>query len=114
MAWFCLVIAGLLEVVWASALDRAHQPLWLAVTVVGLGASVGLLAVATRAIPLGLAYAAWVGIGVVGTAAVSVLLKGERIAPAQLAFLAVIAVGIAGMKITAQPAPEGAAAVAER
>lgn len=101
MPWVLLLIAGLLEVVWASSLKRAHEPLWFVVTLVGLLASVGLLAVAVRDIPIGVGYAVWVGIGVVGTAAVSVLVHGERLGVAQWLFLGMVLVGIVGMKLTA-------------
>ena len=103
MPWAVLVIAGLLEVVWATSLKRAHEPLWFVVTAVGLIASVGLLAVAVREIPIGVGYAVWTGIGVVGTAAVSVLVQGERLSPAQWVFLVLVLVGIVGMKLTAVP-----------
>lgn len=98
MAWFVLVVAGLLEVVWASALKRATEPLWLGVFVAGLAGSMALLAFAMRDLPLGIAYAVWVGIGIVGTAVVSVTWYGERFTPAQWFFLALVLVGILGMR----------------
>lgn len=100
MSWLLLFIAGLLEVVWASALKRADEPPFLALTIVASVASVGLLGLAVREIPIGLGYAVWVGIGVLGTAIVSVTLYGERLTPAQWVFLGLIVVGILGMKLS--------------
>lgn len=106
MAWFVLVVAGLLEVVWASALKRASEPLWLAVFLGALAASMTLLAVAVRSLPLGIAYAVWVGIGIVGTAVVSVAVYGERLTPAQWFFLALVLTGLLGMRITSPSQPD--------
>ncbi|MFN7148868.1 MAG: DMT family transporter, partial [Microthrixaceae bacterium] len=76
MAWFVLLLAGALEVVWASLLPHAQpvaQPLTTIGFVAALAASMGLLAIATRTIPVGTAYAVWVGIGAVGTVLVVAL-----------------------------------------
>lgn len=100
MSWIILVFAGLLEVVWATALDRVDHPFWLGVTVVGLAGSVGLLSVATRELPLGLAYAVWVGIGMLGTTAFSTFVRGERLSMPQLLCLGMVMAGIVGMKLT--------------
>lgn len=100
MAWFVLVVAGLLEVVWASALKRAHEPLWLAIFLVSLTGSMLGLAYAVRGLPLGVAYAVWVGIGILGTAIVSVTWYGERLTGMQLLFLACIVAGIVGLRLT--------------
>lgn len=100
MSWFILVVAGLFEVVWASSLKRAHEPLFLGITVVTMGVSVGLLAVAVREIPLGVAYAVWTGIGVVGTVAVSVGIYGQVMNAGQWLFLGLLAAGIVGLKAT--------------
>ncbi len=99
LSWVILVVAGLMEVSWAAGLKRVDEPAWLVFTVLALGASVSLLAVAARELPLGVAYAAWVGIGIVGTVTVSVVLYGERLAPSQWGFLGLIVIGILGMKL---------------
>lgn len=99
MSWIILVVAGLLEVVWATAMSRADQPLWLTVTIAGLAGSVGLLALATRELPLGLAYAVWVGIGMLGTTAFSMFVRGERLSMPQLLCLGMVMAGIVGMKL---------------
>jgi quaternary ammonium compound-resistance protein SugE len=104
MPWLLLVLAGLLEVVWASSLKRAGEPLWLGVTVVALTASMVLLGLAVRSIPISVGYAIWVGIGAVGTAIVGVLVYGEKLSAAQMVFLGLITIGIVGMRLTHAPA----------
>ncbi|MCA9287191.1 MAG: multidrug efflux SMR transporter [Phycisphaerales bacterium] len=102
MAWTMLVVAGLLEVVWAVSLKRTEgfTRLWPSVlTVAAMIASFLLLARAMTHLPTGVAYAVWVGIGVVGAALVSATLMGERLSGVQVAFLALIAVGIVGLRL---------------
>lgn len=108
-AWILLIIAGLLEVVWAVSLKRTHgfTVLWPSVvTIVAMLGSFFLLARAMVTLPTGVAYAAWVGIGAVGAALVSATFFGEKLSPAQIAFLAMVAIGIIGLKaVTPTPAP---------
>lgn len=103
MAWIYLLIAGLLEVVWASALKQTEgftRPLPSVVAISTALASFVLLAVALKTLPVGTGYAVWVGIGAVGTVAVGILAFGDAATPARLFFLALILVGIAGLKLT--------------
>ena len=100
MSWVMLLFAGLMEVVWASALKRADEPPFLALTIVASIVSVGLLGLAVRELPIGLAYAVWVGIGVLGTVIISATFYGERFTPAQWVFFMLILVGILGMKLS--------------
>ena len=100
-SWILLVIAGLLEIVWAVTMKLSAgltRPGWTVATVVGLLASVGLLAIATRTLPIGTAYAAWVGIGAAGTAIVGMLFLGEPATPARLLFLGLMVVSLIGLK----------------
>jgi quaternary ammonium compound-resistance protein SugE len=103
LPWLILVVAGLLEIVWAVGLPSTAgftRP-WPSLLVFGANlASVALLAVATRSIPLGTAYAVWVGIGVIGTAAIAALWFGEALTPARAGFLLLIVVGIVGLEVT--------------
>lgn len=103
MAWIYLLVAGLLEVVWASALKQTEgftRP-WPSVVAISTAlASFVLLAVALKTLPVGTGYAVWVGIGAVGTVAVGILAFGDAATPARLFFLALILVGIAGLKLT--------------
>lgn len=99
--WAALLVAGLLEVSWAIGMKLSNgfsHPGWTAFTAVTLILSMGLLAYALRALPVGTAYAVWTGIGAVGTALIGIAILGESREPARLVFLAMIVVGIVGLK----------------
>lgn len=103
MAWFILVIAGLLEVVWAVGLKYTHgfSRLWPSViTIVAIVVSMALLSWAMKTLPTGTAYAVWTGIGAVGAAITGILMLGESANPARIASLALIVIGIIGLKIS--------------
>ena len=104
MSWILLVIAGLLETGWAIGLKYTEgftKPLPTALTVAAIVASMVLLGLAVRDLPVGTAYAVWVGIGAFGTAVLGIVLFGEPATPGRLFFLALLAVAIAGLKVTA-------------
>src|SRR3546814_909006 len=95
VAWILLVVAGLLEVAWASVLpatDGLTKPAPTAAFVALLALSMGLLARASQTIPVGTAYGVWVGIGAVGAAAVGIVLHGDPATPARIGFLALLIV----------------------
>jgi quaternary ammonium compound-resistance protein SugE len=102
MAWLYLFMAGLFEVAWAIGLKytagftRLIPSVW---TLVSMAASVGLLALALKTLPVGTAYAVWTGIGAVGTAALGIILLGESAAIGRLACIGLIVLGIVGLKI---------------
>lgn len=101
MAWIILLIAGLLEVGWAIGLKytEGFSRLWPSVaTILAMAASVGLLAIAVRTLPLGTAYAVWTGIGAVGTVIAGILLFGESTSTARLVCVMLIVAGIVGLK----------------
>lgn len=102
MAWFVLVISGLLEAAWAAALNASQgfSRLWPSVTfVVTLTLSMAGLAYALRTIPLGTGYAVWVSIGVVGTALIGMFFLGEGFSlPKALCLIAIVA-GVVGLKV---------------
>lgn len=103
MAWVALVIAGLLEVCWAIGLKYAKgfTQLWPSVfTVVTMLASTYLLAVAAKSLPIGTAYAVWVGIGAFGAAVFGMAILGEPVSPARIAFLGLLIAAIIGLKVT--------------
>ncbi len=103
MAWFTLFIAGLLEVVWSLGLKYTHgftRPLPSVITGVALVASMLLLARAARTLPIGTAYAVWVGIGVVGAAIGGVVLFDETMPPLRVVFLALLVGSLIGLKMT--------------
>ncbi|MEO6829759.1 MAG: quaternary ammonium compound efflux SMR transporter SugE [Acidobacteriaceae bacterium] len=101
-AWIILLIAGLFETGWAVGLKYSHgfTRLWPSVaTAVMIVASMGLLGVAVRSLPLGTAYAVWTGIGAVGTVVLGIVLFGESAAFARLACVGLIIAGIIGLKV---------------
>jgi quaternary ammonium compound-resistance protein SugE len=102
MAWFYLIAAGLLEIIWATALKYTEGFTRLAPSVLTIGAATAsffLLALALKALPIGTAYAIWVGIGVGGVALFGIAVLGEPASVARLACLSLILVGIMGLKI---------------
>ena len=102
MAWLILVLAGLFEIGWAIGLKytEGFSRLWPSVgTVVAMIVSLGLLGVAMKSLPVGTAYAVWVGVGAVGTALLGIMLLGEPVTPGRLLSLALIVAGIAGLKL---------------
>jgi len=101
MAWITLIAAGLLEIVWATALKQSDGFSHLWPSVIGLttaAISFVLLAVALRSLPVGTAYAVWVGIGATGVAVAGILAFGEPATVGRLGFLALIIIGVAGLK----------------
>lgn len=102
MNWFILFVAGLFEVGWAIGLKytEGFTRLWPTLgTLVALVISMGLLGVAMKSLPVGTAYAVWVGIGAVGTAILGIVLFGEAATPGRLISLALIVAGIIGLKL---------------
>lgn len=103
LAWPALVLAGLLEVAWASTMkasDGFRKPLLAVVTVLLMLCSFALLAYAMRQLPLGTAYAVWTGIGAVGAAIVGLVFLGEPRTVLRIACLGAIVIGIVGLKLT--------------
>jgi quaternary ammonium compound-resistance protein SugE len=102
-AWVQLVLAGLLEVCWAVGLkytDGFRKPLPSLFVLVTLAASMFLLASAARTLPIGTAYAVWVGIGALGAAILGIVLLREPVTVARIGFLALLLVAIVGVKMT--------------
>ena len=105
MNWLILIIAGLFEVVWATALKMSNgfrNPLADAVFVAGMALSVWLLAVAMKSIPMGTAYAVWTGVGAVGGFVAGIALFGESASALRIASAALIVAGIVGLKLAAK------------
>lgn len=103
MNWLILIVAGLLEVVWAITLKQTEGFTRLVpslVTIVTMAASFYLLSVALRTLPLGTAYAVWVGIGAIGTAIAGILLFEEAVTPLKLVSLVLVVAGIVGLRVT--------------
>jgi quaternary ammonium compound-resistance protein SugE len=102
MGWVYLVGAGVLEIIWATALKFADgfSRFWpSAIGIVAAVASFCLLVLALETLPVGTAYAVWAGIGVAGVAVVGILALGEPAAASRLLFLTLILVGVVGLKL---------------
>jgi quaternary ammonium compound-resistance protein SugE len=102
MAWFNLIVAGLFEIGWAIGLKYTHgfTRLWPTVgTITCMIASIALLGLALRSLPMGTAYAIWTGIGIVGTAILGIILFQEVCSPARLICIGLILIGIIGLKL---------------
>lgn len=102
MAWVILVIAGLFEVGWAIGLKytAGFTRLWPTIgTLLAMIISLWLLGVAMKSLPLGTAYAVWVGVGAVGTVLLGIVLFGEPATIARLLSVALIIAGIVGLKL---------------
>ena len=103
MAWVILFIAGLFEIGWAVGLKYTEGFTRLGPTVftaISLTASMGLLGLAVRSLPLGTAYAVWTGIGAVGAFIVGLVMLGESASPLRILAAVLIVAGLALMKIT--------------
>lgn len=104
-AWAILILAGLLEVVWAVGLKYSHgftKPLASGITLVAMIASMWLLALAVRTLPIGTAYAVWTGIGAIGAALFGIVLLGEPKTPLRLIALIFVVAGVVGLKLTSR------------
>jgi quaternary ammonium compound-resistance protein SugE len=100
VSWLVLLAAGLFEIGWAVGLKAADGRAWvLALTGAAMVASVVLLYLAMKTLPLGTAYAVWTGIGAVGTVLVGILLFNESADALRLLCVALIVAGILGLKL---------------
>ena len=103
MAWLVLVLSGVLEAVWATALDRSENfTRWgpSVVFLVALALSMGGLAYAMRELPVGTSYAVWVGIGAVLTVVYAMATGEEPVSASKFLLLAMIVAGVIGLKLT--------------
>ncbi len=102
MAWVILVVAGLFEVAWAIGLKytAGFTRLWPTLgTVLAMIVSLWLLGIAMKSLPVGTAYAVWVGVGAVGTVVLGIVLLGEPANAARLFSVALIVAGIVGLRL---------------
>lgn len=102
MTWLVLVIAGLFETAWAIGLkytdgfSRFWPSFW---TILAMVISVWLLGLSVKTLPVGTAYAIWVGIGAVGTVILGICLFNEPVSPLRIISLLLIVAGIIGLKL---------------
>lgn len=102
MAWVVLVLSGMMETVWAIALDRSagfSRPIPSLTFLVSLAVSMGGLAYALRSVPVGTGYVVWVGIGAVGTALVGMIALGEPATLPRIICLFLVVAGVVGLKV---------------
>ncbi len=102
MSWILLTLAGLLEIVWAVGLKYTEgfsRPLPSVAVVAAIAASMLLLAMAMRTLPVSTAYAIWTGIGIAGTAIVGMVMLGESVSAQKLISLGLIMMGILGLRL---------------
>jgi quaternary ammonium compound-resistance protein SugE len=102
--WIILIVAGLLEIGWAIGLKYTEgftRPWPTVVTIAAMIASMGLLGIAVRTLPIGTAYAVWTGIGTLGTVTAGIFLLGESTSIPRLICVLLIVIGILGLKLTA-------------
>ncbi|MFG2814293.1 DMT family transporter [Streptomyces sp. NPDC048410] len=103
MGWIALVLSGMLEAVWATALGKSEgfsRPLPSVIFVLGLLLSMTGLAFALRTVPVSTGYAVWVGIGAALTAAYAMLFDGEPASPVKILLLVGLIGCVAGLKLT--------------
>jgi quaternary ammonium compound-resistance protein SugE len=103
MPWVVLVVAGLLEVCWAIGIkytDGFRRPVPSILVIAAIAASMFLLSWSARTLPIGTAYAVWVGIGALGAAVLGIILFGEPVTLARVGFLAMLVIAIIGLKAT--------------
>ncbi len=103
MAWVYLVIAGMLEVIWAYSMQQSFgfsRPIPSLITLFTMAASFWLLAIAMRTIPLGTAYAIWTGIGAIGAFIVGIIFLAEAINIMRTCAVALILSGLILLKLS--------------
>lgn len=103
MTWFYLILAGLFEVVWSSTMKLSEgftQISWTMLTVIGMIASFGFLALSLKHLPLSLAYPIWTGVGAIGSIIVGVFLFGDKVSTLTWLFIILLVIGIIGIKVT--------------
>ena len=103
MAWGYLLVAGLLEIVWAYSMklsDGFSRPGYSAITIIAMILSFGLLALAMKSLPLGTAYTVWTGIGAVGAFILGIVWLGEAVTAARVGAAMLIIAGLVLMKVS--------------
>lgn len=103
MPWVLLVVAGLFEIAWAIGLkfSDGFSRFWPSLgTLLALAASVALLGMAAKSLPMGTAYAVWTGIGAVGAVVCGIWLFGDPVSPMRLTCLGLIILGVLGLKFS--------------
>ncbi|WP_232697523.1 DMT family transporter [Brevibacillus daliensis] len=99
-AWIYVIIAGLLEVVWASGFKYEEVPTFL--VIISLLTSFDLIIKATKVLPIGTVYAVFAGMGTIGTTVVEIIFSGGIVSPLRIAFILLLLACIVGLKLSAK------------
>ncbi len=102
MEWFCLVLAGILEIIWAIGLKHTEgftKVIPSGITIVAMILSFWLLSISLRAVPLSVAYAVWTGIGILGTVIFGILWFDEPVNAMKIICISLLIIGIVGLKL---------------
>ncbi|MGE0577015.1 MAG: multidrug efflux SMR transporter [Geminicoccaceae bacterium] len=103
MAWVYLTVAGILEIVWASAMKHSEgfTRIWpTVISLVGMVASMVLLSISMKTLPLGTAYSVWTGIGAAGAFIFGIVVLGEQASFSRIAAAVMIVGGLILMKLS--------------
>lgn len=103
MEWMILILAGIFEIVWAAGLkytDGFTRSVPSILTIAAMLISFWLLSIAMRTLPLGVSYAVWTGIGIIGTVIFGIVWLGETASIPKIIFIIFILVGIVGLKLS--------------
>jgi len=107
MQWLKVILSGLIEVVWVTCLNYAHNTFTWLITLLFIALSFYLMLSATKQLPVGTVYAVFVGIGAAGTVIVDMLFINHVISPMKLLFIILLIIGIIGLKISTDDQSEG-------
>lgn len=105
MAWGYLIVAGIFECVWSTfmKLSEGFSHFWYSVlTIITMAVSIIALALATKELPMSIAYPVWTGIGAIGAVIVGVTFFKDKISPLTIVFVGVLLVGIIGIQLTSK------------
>ncbi|TKZ35257.1 DMT family transporter [Brachyspira catarrhinii] len=103
MEWIYLILAGILEIFWATCLKLSNGFTILKfsiLTITGMVFSFVFLAQATKILPLGTSYAIWTGIGALGSVIIGIILFKEVFTLPKVLFVTLLLIGIIGLKVT--------------
>ncbi|MGW9856878.1 paired small multidrug resistance pump [Staphylococcus hominis] len=107
MQWLKVILSGLIEVVWVTYLNYAHNVLTWMITILFIALSFYLMLSATKQLPVGTVYAVFVGIGAVGTVIIDMLFINHTFSLIKLLFIVLLIIGIIGLKLSTDEQSEG-------
>lgn len=102
MQWLKVILAGIVEILWVTSLDHAHSLATWILTLILIALSFYLVISASKFLPVGTVYTAFVGIGAVGTVLVDVIFNNGALSLAKIILLAILIIGILGLKLSGE------------